>query len=240
MPAILQLERIGKTYRGPDGPVQAVRDFTLSIQPKDFVAVRGVSGSGKTTILLIAGGLLRPDSGCVRFADIDPYAMSARSRAVLRARHVGFIFQEFYLVPYLSVLDNVLTPTLAQPMADAESRAADLLRQLGLAERRNHTTDALSTGERQRVALARALLPRPALLLADEPTGNLDRENSEIVVEALRAFAAGGGGVLMVTHNDSVAAGAHKTVKIQRPREAHGPPAVIVMGLNSVIEFNEQ
>jgi ABC-type lipoprotein export system ATPase subunit len=189
---VLEVQAVAKTFAGPDGPVPALRDFSL------------------------AGGLLRPDAGSVRLAGEDLYGMNAGDRAAFRARHIGFIFQEFYLLPYLSVSENVLTPALAQTIRDIEKRARAILDQLGLATRANHKPDALSTGERQRVALARALLPRPSLLLADEPTGNLDKENAETVAQVFRTFAANGGAVLMVTHNDHVAQAAQRTVALNR------------------------
>ena len=212
MKPVLDISDVAKTFAGPDGPVTALRGFSLALDPSEFVAVRGPSGSGKTTMLLIAGGLLRPDAGSVRLAGEDLYGMNAGDRAAFRARHIGFIFQEFYLLPYLTVSENVLTPALAQAIPDVQRRAQEILDQLGLAHRANHKPDALSTGERQRVALARALLPRPSLLLADEPTGNLDKENADTVAQAFRTFAANGGAVLMVTHNDHVADAAQRTV----------------------------
>ena len=197
-------------------------DFSLALNPGDFVAVRGPSGSGKTTMLLVAGGLLRPDAGSVRLAGEDLYGMSAGDRAAFRARHTGFIFQEFHLVPYLTVRENVLAPTLAQAIPNAHERAQAILDRFGLAHRANHRPEALSTGERQRVALVRALLAKPSVLLADEPTGNLDKENAEIVVNALREFAGTGGAVLLVTHNDHIAESAQRTMLLNPATGATG------------------
>ena len=213
MEPVLEIQNITKTFAGPDAsPVTALRDFSLTLNRGDFVAVRGPSGSGKTTMLLVAGGLLRPDAGAVRLAGEDLYGMSVAERAAFRARHTGFIFQEFHLVPYLTVRENVLTPTLAQAIPNAHERAQATLDRFGLAHRARHRPEALSTGERQRVALGRALLAKPSVLLADEPTGNLDKENAEIVVKAFREFAGTGGAVLLVTHNDHVAEAAQRTV----------------------------
>lgn len=202
---MLDLRNLCKTYRGPKGSVSALADFSLAINSGEMVAVRGPSGSGKTTLLLIAGGLLRPDAGQVFLGDQDVYELSPGARARFRARNIGFVFQQFHLVPYLSVFDNVLTPTLAAGTSRAGIRAEELLQRFGLGERMDHVPAQLSTGERQRAALARALLPQPRLLLADEPTGNLDTANGEAVLASLAEFARAGGGVLLVTHDVRVA-----------------------------------
>ena len=198
---LLELSQIHKTYTKSNQTVAAVQDVTLGLDAGDFVAVQGPSGCGKTTMLLIAGGLLAPDSGVVTLDGQQPYAMSREDRASFRGREVGFVFQQFHLIPYLNVLDNVLAPTLAAPNANASGRAMELLLRLGMEKRLDHLPAELSSGERQRTALARALLNRPRLLLADEPTGNLDRENAAQVLGYLTEFAQDGGAVLLVTHD---------------------------------------
>jgi ABC-type lipoprotein export system ATPase subunit len=198
---MLEIKTISKTYTGSAGPVRALVSFSLSLQPGEFVAVQGPSGCGKTTLLLAAGGLLRPDSGTVVVEGTDLYTLSSEARARFRAAHLGFVFQQFHLVPYLSVLDNVLCPALAVEVPNARSRAVELIERFGLAGRLHHVPAELSTGERQRTALARALLPRPRLLLADEPTGNLDSDNGAAVLKHLAQFAHAGGAVLLVTHD---------------------------------------
>lgn len=214
----LSLDRVRKTYLGGDAPVTALADVSLEIDTGMFIAIRGPSGCGKTTLLLTAGTLLAPDSGEVVLGGERPYQMDGDSRAAFRGRQLGFVFQQFHLVPYLSVLDNVLAPTLA--LADtsaaiapreARDRAFELLEQFGLADRAGHTPARLSSGERQRCALARALLNRPKMLLADEPTGNLDPDNADSVLAALRDFVTQGGAVLLVTHDDRAAAAADAT-----------------------------
>lgn len=205
---ILQLQSVSKTYLSPGGQVEALREVSLELGRGDFVALRGSSGSGKSTLLLAAGGLLEPDRGQVSVDGHDLFAMSPDQRARYRAAHIGFVFQQFYLVPYLNVLENVLTATLGNNGAaggDATARARDLIAQLNLESRIRHRPGQLSTGERQRTALARALLNRPRLLLADEPTGNLDEENARNVLEHLQAFAGDGGAVLLVTHEERAA-----------------------------------
>jgi ABC-type lipoprotein export system ATPase subunit len=211
---MLQLDAVSKNYTGPQEPVHAVAGLTLRIEPEEFVAVRGTSGCGKTTLLLMAGALLRPDAGTVRVRDADPYAMPAEARARFRAAHIGFVFQQFHLVPYLSVLENVLAASLALPSADAPQRATELVERFGLRERMHHVPAQLSTGERQRTAMARAMLNRPKLLLADEPTGNLDAASGKMVLDAMAEFAAAGGAVLLVTHDDRAAGYAQRVIEM--------------------------
>jgi putative ABC transport system ATP-binding protein len=213
--ALLELTQITKTYRaGQAGEVRALPPVSLALAAGEFVAVQGPSGCGKTTLLLIAGGLLAPTAGRVVLAQEEPYAMSADRRAEFRARHLGFVFQQFHLVPYLSVLDNVLAPALAAAVPDARARAEELVAQFGLQARRRHVPGELSTGERQRTALARALLNRPKVLLADEPTGNLDRENADVVLDHLGKFARAGGAVLLVTHEEHAAQRADRVLRL--------------------------
>lgn len=212
---ILQLDSLCKTYAGANGDVCALRDVSLRVDAGEFVALHGPSGSGKSTLMLIAGALLTPDSGSVSIAEADPFAKSANGRAQFRAKHVGFVFQQFHLIPYLSVLDNVRLGQLSQSIPDADGRAADLLTRLGLSDRSGHVPSALSVGEQQRVALARALLPDPALILADEPTGNLDSANATIVLDCLADFAAAGKAVLMVTHDERAQSRAGRAVAME-------------------------
>jgi len=201
MNSVLNIDAITKAYRkGSSVPVHALQSATLSLQPGDLEFVCGPSGSGKSTLLLCAGGLLQPDAGTVSVCGINLYSLDSGERAAFRAANIGFVFQQFHLIPYLSVLDNILAPSLATDDAGALHRAQDLTDKFGLADRRDHPPSELSIGERQRVALARALLCKPRLILADEPTGNLDPENGDRVMEALAAFADAGGAVLVVTH----------------------------------------
>jgi putative ABC transport system ATP-binding protein len=176
------------------------------------VAVQGPSGCGKTTLLLAAGGLLQPSNGRVLIDGQDPYAFSPEQRARFRGQKIGFVFQQFHLIPFLSVLDNILAPTLAFPTPDAPEHARELIAHFGLQDRVHHVSASLSTGERQRTALARALLNRPKLLLADEPTGNLDGDNGVIVLNCLAEFAKNGGAVLLVTHDSAAVQAAHRVV----------------------------
>jgi len=215
----LKIANTSKTYAGPEGStVQAVREVSLELTPGEFMALGGPSGCGKSSVLLIAGGLLRPDEGEVEILGNNLYREKGAQRAAIRAKYLGFVFQQFHLVPYLGALDNVLAPSLAQPLPDATERAMDLLEKFGLSDRRGHLPSALSVGEQQRVALARALLAKPKLLLADEPTGNLDPENAEGILEHLAAFAGEGGSVLMVTHDKRAAERATRSVRMEKGR----------------------
>lgn len=213
---MLELSAIQKSYNTQShSAVAAVNGISLKVNAGEFVAVQGPSGCGKSTLLLIAGGLLSPDQGDATIAGQDPYQLSANARAAFRASTVGFVFQQFHLVPYLSVLDNILAPGVGISKPPAEDRAAQLMDKFGIAERASHLPGELSTGERQRAALARALFNQPKLILADEPTGNLDPENSKIVLDHLRAFTDEGGAVLMVTHEDSAASAADRTERLR-------------------------
>jgi putative ABC transport system ATP-binding protein len=212
---LLTFENVTKTYRGKGRRVCALDDVSFTLEPGRFIAVRGPSGCGKSTLLLAAGALMRPDGGRVTIDGQDPYALTPEARAAFRAAKVGFVFQQFHLVPYLNVLDNVLTASLGLAngsAASARQRAQELLEQFGMSGRATHVPAELSTGERQRAALARALLNGPTLLLADEPTGNLDPGNADLVLQCLFDFAAAGGGVLLVTHDARAAEHAHAVI----------------------------
>lgn len=211
---LVEIQDAKKTYQGGSGQVLAVDGLSLSLKAGEFVAVQGPSGCGKSTLLLLAGGLLAPDSGIIQVADTNPYALTADARSKFRAENIGFVFQQFHLVPYLSVLDNVLAPGIATGSTGSEQRARELIDRFGLSHRLKHTPGELSSGERQRTALARALLNEPKVLLADEPTGNLDSENAAEVLKHLRAFAASGGAVLLVTHDPQAAAVADRVVHL--------------------------
>ncbi|MCD6287625.1 MAG: ABC transporter ATP-binding protein [Candidatus Hydrogenedentes bacterium] len=203
---MLVLENVEKVYGGDNGAVRALDGVSLTAGAGDFVAVWGPSGCGKTTLLLTAGGLLKPTAGRIIVNGKDLYGVSSDVRASVRASTIGFVFQQFYLVPYLTVLDNVLAPSLAtSSSANMRDRAIELIERFGLGHRRDSRPATLSTGERQRTALARALLNNPQIIMADEPTGNLDPTNGETVLRHLADFASGGGTVMLVTHDQQAA-----------------------------------
>jgi putative ABC transport system ATP-binding protein len=193
-----------KNYRAAGRTVTALDNVSLVARRGEFVTIAGKSGSGKTTLLLCCGGLLHPDAGSITLGGIDVYAAPAQDRIRLRAQEIGFVFQQFHLIPYLTVAENIMVPRFAVKSNHPEKRAAELSELLNLNHRATHFPDQLSTGEKQRVALARAFLNHPSLILADEPTGNLDGENAEIVIGFLSNFAAHGGTVLLVTHDSSL------------------------------------
>ena len=217
-PALLRVQCVHKEYPGPDESVPALVDINLQIDDGELVALQGPSGSGKSTLLMVVGTLLAPNAGQVEIQDQNPYALRAAQRAAFRARHCGFVFQQFHLVPYLSVMDNIRAATLATPLEHAKDRIVDLLEQFRLTHRLNHVPSELSTGEQQRVALARALLHRPSLLLADEPTGNLDAENADIVMRCMRDYASDHAAVLVATHDQRANRFADRTLNIEAGR----------------------
>ncbi|MEM7011931.1 MAG: ABC transporter ATP-binding protein [Verrucomicrobiota bacterium] len=212
---IFQASDLTKTFTTKDGDVRAVEGASFQLTSGDFVAMHGPSGCGKSTLLLMAGALLTPDSGEALIAGENPYELDAEARAAFRGEHIGFVFQQFHLISYLDVIDNVLVGELAEGSgADLNDRARQLLTQFNLGHRLHHTPSALSVGEQQRVALARALLRSPKLVLADEPTGNLDSENSEIILNHLAEFAKEDGAVLMVTHDDRAKSAATRSLEL--------------------------
>ncbi len=205
---ILQVERLGKTYMLGKAAIPVLRDVSLAVRAGEVISIIGASGSGKSTLLHILGALDQPSGGTVRFQGRDLYALSAAQRTVVRRRHTGFVFQFYHLPPELDVLENVMLPALSRNGASAgmRDRAQSLLEAVGLAGRANHLPMELSGGEQQRAALARALMNHPDLVLADEPTGNLDSVTGSQVLEFLFALTRGEGRTLiLVTHNIAVA-----------------------------------
>ena len=211
---MLQFEDVSRVYRTSRGEVRALDGLSLHVEEGEFVAVRGPSGSGKTTLLFAAGGMHRPSDGRVIVDGTDIYDLPPSGRAAFRAEKIGFVFQMFHLVPYLSVIENVLLSAGGDP-SDRKTRAGELLERLGLADRMAHRPAELSAGERQRVAIARAVLNRPRLILADEPTGNLDPENTEAVVNALSEFHREGATIIVVTHGKDAEERATRVVRLR-------------------------
>jgi ABC-type lipoprotein export system ATPase subunit len=211
-PPVLAFRGVSRDYRSAGGAVlRALRDASGEVSPGEVVAVTGRSGSGKSTLLHLAAGIDAPSRGEVLLLGRPLGALSDGDRTRLRRDHVGLVFQFFHLLPHLSALENVLVPALVagDPDAAAEERARALLEQVGLADRAADAVQELSGGEMQRVALCRALLRRPRLLLADEPTGNLDEETGRAVMDLLLGLARGeGSAVLYVTHSAELTAAA--------------------------------
>jgi len=208
---MIQLEKVSKIYWTPQGPVHALSEVSMHVEQGEFVAVCGPSGSGKSTLLTLIGGLNTPSAGRVIVAGKDVGAMSPVERAAFRARQVGFVFQMFHLLPYLNVLENVLVAVPRSQRAAARTRAESLLERFQLSHRLRHRPGQLSAGECQRVAIARAMINQPEIILADEPTGNLDEENARVVFDLLSQFHQEGGTVVLVTHQSSAAGRAGRT-----------------------------
>lgn len=215
---MIELENVTKVYPTPQGEVRALDGVSLTVDAGEFVAVRGPSGCGKSTLLALLGGLASPTSGLVKVAGQTLSGMDSAARAEFRAKRLGFVFQMFHLLPYLTVEDNVLLAAAPDQREVARKQATELLETFGLGPRRQHRPAELSAGERQRVAMARALLNRPQLLLADEPTGNLDPESAESVLELLARFHTDGGTVLLVTHEEQAASYAKRTISLRAGR----------------------
>jgi putative ABC transport system ATP-binding protein len=213
--AVVRLTAVGRRFPG-DPPVDALSEVDLEVRSGEFVAVVGPSGSGKSTLLHLLGLLDAPTSGRYELDGIDTTALGARRRAGLRAARIGFVFQAFHLLPHLDVLDNTALGGLyvGLPGRERRRRAAALLERVGLGHRRTARPATLSGGERQRVAIARALVAEPSLLLADEPTGNLDSRNAGSVLDLVDDLHAAGTTVAMITHDPDVAARAQRHVRI--------------------------
>lgn len=213
----LQLVSVSKAYRRGDEQVHVLTAFDFTLAAGEFVVVAGPSGVGKSTLLHIAGGLDAPDSGTVAVGGRDIWSMSTGARAAFRRRHLGFVFQFFNLVPMLTAVENVSLPLVLDGMRAraADARARELLERVGLGDRARYRPAELSGGQMQRVAVARALVARPSIVLADEPTGNLDSNSSTEVLDLLRSLTdEEGAAVVMVTHDQAAVGYGSRTVDL--------------------------
>ncbi len=218
MPPIIELEHISKVYQTGTVQVHALRGITLTVEPAEFMAIAGASGSGKSTLMNIIGCLDRPTSGRYRFDGQDISRLSRAERAHLRNKKLGFVFQGFNLLPRHSAVENVELPLLyaGVPARQRRDRALEVLKLVGLADRVHHVPSELSGGQQQRVAIARALINRPQVLLADEPTGNLDSKTSEeILTEFQRLNREMKQTIVLVTHDPAIAKWAARLVTIR-------------------------
>jgi len=213
---MIEFQTVSKIYNSNEAPVHALKDVSLTIAEGEFVALMGPSGSGKSTLLTILGGMNSPSTGRVLIDGIDVYALSSEKQADFRHEYIGFVFQQLQLLPYLTALENVLLALAISPMHRAEktSLAREALARVGLKGKEGRFPYQLSGGEQGRVAVARAVVNQPPVLLADEPTGNLDRATGEQVLGLLRELNRSGQTVIMVTHDSQAAAYAGRIVNI--------------------------
>ena len=200
---ILHLEDIDRVFKVGDEKVWALRNIRLDIKKGEYTSIMGPSGSGKSTLLNILGLLDRPDTGIYRLKDVDTTELSDDRQAEVRRHEIGFIFQFFHLIPRLTAFENVELPMLLAGIAPSKrkERVATVLERLGLSDRAQHRPEQLSGGQRQRVAIARATIMKPKIVLADEPTGNLDRNSGQEVIQTIEELNAGGMTIIMVTHD---------------------------------------
>jgi lipoprotein-releasing system ATP-binding protein len=213
---LLQVTDLAKEYPTPRGPLRILSGVAFDLAPGDAAAVMGPSGSGKSSLLYILGGLDAPTSGTVTLDGRNPFQLSPSELAAFRNKEIGFIFQDHCLLPQCTVLENVLIPTLVAPGKDDDARARQLIQQVGLADRIDHRPAELSGGERQRVAIARALVRGPRLLLCDEPTGNLDSETGREVIDFFRELNAKDGvTLLIVTHERRISSVAKRVIAMR-------------------------
>ena len=232
---MIELREVDRTFQVGDQPVHALRDVDLDIPAGSYMSVMGPSGSGKTTLLNILGLLDRPDRGSYRFDGTETTDLSEEKRARLRRDQIGFVFQAFHLIPRMSAAENVELPLVlaAVPPKERRERVEDILAAVGLTDRAHHRPDQLSGGQRQRVAIARATIMRPRLLMADEPTGNLDRASGQEVIHTLETLNQEGLALIVVTHDMEIGTRARRRIRMVdgaivedtgEPREAEGGP----------------
>lgn len=216
--SLLRLENISKTYPMKNGSLTVLSDINETVEEGELVAVVGPSGAGKSTLLHITGGLDKPSGGSVVFDGADIYRMKETELNAYRGAKMGFVFQSHYLMDDFTSLENVMMPMLinAADIAEAEKRGKALIEDVGLSDRLFHYPSELSGGEQQRIAVARALANSPKLILADEPTGNLDKANSEGVFEILSSLSKKGVCVMIVTHDESIADHCHRKIRLEK------------------------
>jgi putative ABC transport system ATP-binding protein len=228
MPPLVEAEALSRRF----GALRALDELTLAIGEGEWVAVTGPSGSGKTTLLNILSGLDRPSAGTVRVGGVDLAGLTRNELARYRQRTVGLVFQQFHLIPYLTALENVMLAQYVHSMTD-RGEAEEALRRVGLGERLGHLPSQLSGGEQQRVCIARALINQPPLILADEPTGNLDAVNEAIVMSLLADLHQRGHTLILVTHDASIAARANREIRLEHGRlaQVEQPGEVELLGV---------
>ena len=216
MSGLIITQKLNKTYGKGDSAVVAVNNIDLTIRKGEFTAIVGTSGSGKSTLMHLLGGVDDPTSGKVLIEGEDIFALNDEKRSIFRRRNIGFIFQEYNLIPILTVEENIVMPILLDGNKVDKNEVEELLERLGLADRRNHLPSQLSGGQQQRVAIGRAIVNRPTLILADEPTGNLDKRNSEEVINMMfEAVRDRNETLVIVTHEMDIAAMADRIIHLE-------------------------
>jgi len=216
---MIHLDKASKTFKTSTSQVGAIVDIDLLVNEGEFIVINGPSGSGKTTLLLSIGGMLQPSSGVVNVYNKDIYSLNEQERTDYRAKNIGFVFQMYYLIPYLNVMENImLSGGLGRNGTQNRKVSEQLIDQLGITDRISHKPSELSAGERQRVALARALIHQPKIILADEPTGNLDPENSLGVLRIIKEFHQKGGTVILVSHGSDANQYADRIIHLKNGR----------------------
>ena len=213
---MIEAQNITKVFHSAKEKVIALNDIDLVVKESEFVLIKGESGSGKSTLLFIMGGMLNQTSGKMIVNNKDLFTLSEGERAKYRANEIGFVFQSYHLLPYLNVLENIMLPNKLPEITIAKEEVYKIAKEFGIADRLNHKPAQLSAGEKQRVALARALITKPSLILADEPTGNLDKKNTIDVMNYLKKFQDNGGTVIMVTHGNLADSYATRTVILDK------------------------
>ncbi|WP_250675191.1 ABC transporter ATP-binding protein [Paraclostridium ghonii] len=213
---ILKVENLTKSYGTGEAKVDALKNINLSINKGEFVAIVGPSGSGKSTLLHLLGGVDKPTSGNVFINDVDIYNLKEKDLSIFRRRNIGIIYQFYNLIPVLSVKENILLPAELDNRKIEKIYLNDLLKTLGLKERENHLPNELSGGQQQRTSIGRSLINRPAIVLADEPTGNLDSKNSKEVIELLKlSVKKYNQTLIMITHDNNIALQADRVISIE-------------------------
>jgi len=213
---VIEMNDVVKTYRkGNEPPIKAIDHVSLAIDSGEFVAILGPSGSGKSTLMNVLGLLDRPDSGEYVLNGRAVEKLGADDLAALRNRHIGFVFQSYHLLPRTTAIENVQLPLLYAKRSDFKTRGEAALAAVGLSDRRNHLAEELSGGQQQRVAIARAIVNEPSVLLADEPTGNLDSSSAREIVDVFRELHAKGTTIVLITHDRDVAAAAERVIQVR-------------------------
>jgi len=213
---MLEIKEITKKFRSGKSNVVALNQINITVEKSEFVLIKGESGSGKSTLLFIMGGMLHPNSGKVIVNNQDILSLSEKERGKYRANEIGFVFQSYHLLPYLNVLENIMLPNELAETKIEKQAVYKIVEELGIKDRLYHKPSQLSAGEKQRVALARALIINPSIILADEPTGNLDEKNTIEVMKYLKSFQEKGGTVIMVTHGNLADSYATRTIRLNK------------------------